>query len=361
MSTRRALLIGVAQYEHVNALPIDIVINDTNELQRVLSDANIGGFAEVTRLLDREATLPAICKELQQLAESSAEDDTVLIYFSGHGLNDALLPVEYNHSQEAPKLSNEKFSNLLEAIPAKQMVVMLDACHSGSAAHIKAIDSDQALVKQKPLIKSAFSNAAAESLQGDGRIIFTSSKDSEVSHIFKGDRNSVFTKHLIAALEGACVTKQDKFIKVLSVYQYLNAKVLADAQAQGKTQTPSLKADMSHDFVLLRNPQYTPPIQKPEIGEAGLTRDTLRALVKAFSERYPDGPVGGKVWDRAGGDVSRLDLSGNGRTQWHTAFRELDRGVGGVSLESLFEEALYDYPQSKQLIALQQQLLSVDA
>ena len=51
---------------------------------------------------------------------------------------------------------------------------------------------------------------------------------------------------------------------------------------------------------------------------------------------YPRGPGDGDVWADAGGDLSSLDLSGNGRTQWSRALRLLQNGGGGeISPSSL--------------------------
>ncbi len=56
---------------------------------------------------------------------------------------------------------------------------------------------------------------------------------------------------------------------------------------------------------------------------------------------YPSGPNDSNVWTDAGGDLSRLDLSGNGRTQWSRALRLLEKGGGGaISPKSLIGEML---------------------
>lgn len=56
---------------------------------------------------------------------------------------------------------------------------------------------------------------------------------------------------------------------------------------------------------------------------------TPAELLDLATELYPRGPLQNAVWERAGGDISRLELSGSGRTTWWHAVRLLERGGGG--------------------------------
>ena len=251
MSNRRALLIGIAQYDHYSNLPVDIIVHDINELKRVLGDGSNGGFDEIIPLLDKEATIKEIRYELNKLVDKCEEDDTVLIYFSGHGLGNSLMPVEYNIEKDEPKLSDQELSELLNKIKSDKVIVILDACHSGNAIYIPnkaGIQSDS--------FESYFDDKSAELLKGSGRIILTSSRGNQPSYILPGDSNSVFTKHLIRALDGDCVTKNDQYITVLDVYKYLSKKVDEDARSKNRKQNPMLKAEIDVDFKLKINPNY---------------------------------------------------------------------------------------------------------
>lgn len=59
---------------------------------------------------------------------------------------------------------------------------------------------------------------------------------------------------------------------------------------------------------------------------------------------YPQGPTQDAIWERAGGDVSRLNLSGNGRTQWWHALQLVRHGGGNVGEEDLLRAFAEDYP-----------------
>lgn len=72
---------------------------------------------------------------------------------------------------------------------------------------------------------------------------------------------------------------------------------------------------------------------------------------------YPRGPDEKSVWEESGGDISYLDLSGNGRTQWSRAIRYLEKGGGGkISITSLLERMLQEYDKNYELQYLRAQV-----
>jgi nucleoside phosphorylase len=65
---------------------------------------------------------------------------------------------------------------------------------------------------------------------------------------------------------------------------------------------------------------------------------------------YPRGPDDSSVWADAGGDLSTLDLTGNGRTQWSRAIRLLQNGGGGdISPSSLIDQMLRIFGKNYEL------------
>ena len=79
-----ALLIGVSEYElGLSSLPA--ATKDVEALCRVLKDPDLGGFDEVKSLINPK--LEAMQDEIETLFTGRAKDDLVLLYFSGHGIN----------------------------------------------------------------------------------------------------------------------------------------------------------------------------------------------------------------------------------------------------------------------------------
>lgn len=77
---------------------------------------------------------------------------------------------------------------------------------------------------------------------------------------------------------------------------------------------------------------------------------TPATLLELAVELYPQGPLQAAVWERAGGDVSRLHLTGDGRTQWWHALRLLEHGGGGnLGHQDLLRIFAYDHPRHRTL------------
>lgn len=89
-----ALLVGVSKYQRISSLP-DAILNDVKDVAATLSSPTYCGYAQenVVSLLNADATRNAVLEGLSDLAARAAEDDTVCIYFSGHGTVFTSLPV----------------------------------------------------------------------------------------------------------------------------------------------------------------------------------------------------------------------------------------------------------------------------
>ena len=346
----RALVIAVANYNEINRLPA-AVLNDARNISSALSSPDQCGYElpQVTTLLDNAATLQAIRDALAALASSSRSEDTVVIYFSGHGARlrergeerSLLLPVDCERKDPSgTSLSEEEFSKALAAIPAGRLLVVLDACHSGGAGSLKEagfLDLEYG-VAEKNLQQLA---------QGTGRVIMASSRASETSLILPGARNSVFTQHFLEALNGAARTHGDGLIRVFEVFNYVSEKVRRSVPGR---QHPIFKASELEDnfpIALYQGGRKTK-------GLADTSAVPWRQLEEIIADLYPAGPTDDEIWSRAGGDVSRLNLGGTGRTMWFAALRALRQGGGGanISVRSLVATALGDFPHHPELQAV---------
>ena len=86
LENAHALVIGIANYQHVNKLP-PTVLNDARDIRDLLVAPGHCGYPEdnVELLLDGQATQPAMGQALHELAARSEGESTVFIYISGHG------------------------------------------------------------------------------------------------------------------------------------------------------------------------------------------------------------------------------------------------------------------------------------
>jgi hypothetical protein len=81
-----ALVIAVSDYKEIKPLPATI-LNDARDVASVLTSGVYCGYASanVRLLLDRDASLAKIRDALAWLAKVAGPEDSVVVYFSGHG------------------------------------------------------------------------------------------------------------------------------------------------------------------------------------------------------------------------------------------------------------------------------------
>ena len=327
-----ALVVAVAAYPKATPLPA-AVLNDAREIAAVLTSPAHCGYnpINVTLLLDAQGTLDALRRELAVLATRTKSDDTVMIFFSGHGarLGDpanpesALIPFDYDPANvDSTLLSEAEFSDALARITAQRLVVLIDACHSGGAGSFKAGDDIE-------LPKLGFSEKSLDRLaKGAGRVLIASSRASEASLVLPGATNSLFTQHLVDALRGGARTHGDGLIRIFEVFNHVAEKVCSSAPGR---QHPIFKAsDLENNFAVA--------LDRGGMKSAGDTNasdaspDSWRKLEDVLADLYPAGPQDQDIWARAGGDLSRLRLAGTGRANLFAALRTLRQGGGGAGI-----------------------------
>ena len=353
-ATGYAVVIGVANYRNVCPLP-EAVLNDARDVAATLTSDACCGYEprNVHLLLDGDATLTRIRAALDSVAGNSGPDDTVVIFFSGHGarLGDpadpesALLPFECDgRTLETTSLSETEFSSALQRIPARRLLVLIDACHSGGAGSFKGQGMEESLTlgySEKSLGRLA---------QGVGRVLIASSRADETSLVMTNARNSVFTTRLLEALRGRGRTSGDGVIRVFEIFNHIAEMVKRTVPGR---QHPIFKAsDLEDNFPVALDRGGAKSNAPAAVSRA--VPDIWSQLGNILPDLYPAGPMDQEIWARAGGDLSRLRLSDTGRANWFAALRTLRLGGGGVGIrmESLIEAALEDYPHHPDLAAL---------
>lgn len=245
-----ALLVGVANYPHVRPLS-EKVLDDARDLAALLRSPEHCGYpaSQVEILLDGGAKASDIRAGLERLAQTARADDTVVVFFSGHGgriesgpdAGTYLIPFDCESKRlKETAIRADEFTSLLARVKAGRLVVLLDACHSGGAGEVKALDPEGEL--KAGIDEKTYAQLA----QGTGRVIMASSRSTEVSLVLPGMRNSLFTHHLLEALRGNAHSRGDGQILVLDVFHYVSDKVPAQA-----SQHPIFKAhDLEKNFPL---------------------------------------------------------------------------------------------------------------
>ncbi len=228
----RALLIGVGKYrlESANLPGIDLDIGMMKEVAEGL------GFkpAGIKVVMDQEATLDGVRQAFREwLIEGTGPTDRVLIYYSGHGtqlpdengdevdgLDEALTMHDLGRVMRNGKdtlagvLIDDEIAEILAKIPSKQVLMLIDACHSGTATRSLALGSQRLGVADgmpkvfrdplmRPATRSANFKPTTREATSSNYVAISAAADNEQS--IATSRGSVFT----LGVRDALIAKKD--------------------------------------------------------------------------------------------------------------------------------------------------------
>ena len=189
------LAVGIAAYAD-DKLRLYYAARDAQAVAaRLKEKGKPAPFQDVTVrvLTDKEATRAAILKELEALHKQMRPQDSAWVFYAGHGQRDDkgglyLLPVDVNLEKlKETGLAGDDLKAALVNLPG-QVLLVLDACHSGAAG-------------AGPLSTSSVSDELARELGRDenGVIVMCSSMARQQSLEDNENRQGAFT---LAVLEG---------------------------------------------------------------------------------------------------------------------------------------------------------------
>jgi uncharacterized caspase-like protein len=137
------LAIGINAYRN-SALNLNYSVPDASGVAEFFKTVPRSLFRDVrvVEIYDSQATRSNILDALQQLRKSRPED-AVLVYLAGHGETVAedwfFIPHDVIAPEQPDKLrlgglSSQELALELKNIPARKIVILIDACKSGAAA-----------------------------------------------------------------------------------------------------------------------------------------------------------------------------------------------------------------------------------
>jgi uncharacterized caspase-like protein/ABC-type phosphate transport system substrate-binding protein len=215
-----ALLIGVSEYEPGLA-PLPATIKDVEAMKQVLLHTDIGGFDEVTPLVNPQQHEMGVA--IQTLFDGRQKDDLLLLFFSGHGIKDESGKLYFSARNtrkniqgklfEATALAASSVHKFMSDSRSRRQVVILDCCFSGAFADDMAAKDDD------------FVDVRNE-LGGEGRAVLTSSTSTQYSFAQPGADTSTYTRYIVEGLKtGAADRDEDSWISVDELHEYAKSKV----------------------------------------------------------------------------------------------------------------------------------------
>ncbi|MCR5884849.1 polysaccharide deacetylase family protein [Rhizobacter sp. J219] len=326
-----ALVIGIDRYGKWPGL--QHAVRDAKAVHEALTTRFGFKPENVTALYDGEATRANILRALnERLADGSRikRDDRVLVFFAGHGGTRKLpsgrdvgylIPVDASLQDFATDaISMPQLQEVAEAISAKHVMFMVDACYSGLGLTRGGA--------------SASKNFLADNARRVGRQMLTAGgADQQVADDGPGG-HSVFTWTLLQALNGKADLNGDGVITGTELAAYVAPSVSAIAK-----QTPAfgnLPGSEGGEFV------FELPVERE--GLSGDTRQLDAAasqLAKRLDDAAPEAARPGTavqvtVKNLEGADVKLTTTAATALPPRVAAQRANDRGL------ALYRERRYD-------------------
>ena len=141
--TRRALLIGINEYQAVPSLAGSV--NDIAAMQAVLTTRWGFDSRNIRTLRDRAATRAGILGALTQFVREAGPNDITYVHYSGHGsqvqdltgdekdgLDETLVPYD-GRTSGVPDITDDELDAIFSKLHAASALIVLDSCHSGTA------------------------------------------------------------------------------------------------------------------------------------------------------------------------------------------------------------------------------------
>lgn len=188
------LSVGVAEYKDPEVPDLVYSGKDAIKFASVMKTQ----AKDVVTLTSGNATHDNILSVINTIAAQAVASDRFVMFFSGHGANSLIL------THDKPLYYSE-LNSALAALKSKEIVLFIDACHSGSIADDIA-------------------------LPGKDVVVMASSRKSEYS---REERNFVLTSYMTQALlkgmQGKADFDKNKQITVIELFKYIYQDVTSRA------------------------------------------------------------------------------------------------------------------------------------
>ena len=262
--------IGVSQFKNPN-LNLKYAVKDIRDLAKSFKAHNPNMIIDT--LIDKNVTRENILKLKQKLLKTTV-NDKVILAISGHGFLSDSLDFYYGtwdidpSKPEEHGLSYDELEWLLDSIPARKKLVLMDACHSGEvdkdeitdtdnksamgngvvarkgSKGVSVLQSDKSIGLQNSfeLMQELFTNLS----KGNGAFVISAAGGMQYAYEGEQWKNGVFSYAVMKGTkEGAADKNNDKIISVNELQDYVLNEVekLTNGHQKPTVRQESLEAD----------------------------------------------------------------------------------------------------------------------
>jgi hypothetical protein len=246
--TYRALLVANSTFpgDPHNLPELEGPRNDPALLRDALCDREAGLVPSDNVRLVTERTMAEVLREMEDFLRSGTRNDTLILYYSGHGLldqsNELFLCTRDTRTDRlrSTAIKASDIRQMIDESAAATTVILLDCCHSG---RFKGGDVPAALA-------------------GRGRFVVTSSRSGELANDTDvRNHASLFTHHLVQGmLHGAEDRDADGVVNLSELYDYVHQALAAHGR-----QVPQKRFEGDGDVPMALRTATTTAHPRPEL------------------------------------------------------------------------------------------------
>ncbi len=219
-----AVIIGVADYQNLEPQPVfpsawetyDLSYSDDSARRLEMELTPKCGADHVRVLLDSIASKAGVESAiLDWLAPNEDSDDTVLVYFSGHGNAEYLCPWDSLDWSDSNDISYSTFDGWLDVLDSQRVGIVLESCESGGyGAH----------------------------LEESGRVVIAASDADESAWAYGALESGVLSYYLVEGLEQISLTDTNgnHGTSLEEMFRYAQPKVVSYCAQDGISQHPQI-------------------------------------------------------------------------------------------------------------------------
>ena len=346
------LLIGVNQYQDGSLPSLRYAALDCQGLGEALSGATQAfpqkEFLIHHDLVPEKPTLATIQASLQRLVREAKPKDTVLTYFSGHGIVDpashqTVLCVADTQKQNALQtgLDLQAMLQMLGECEAHSQIVWLDACHSGNItlsgakrSGAKGQSAELALLNPTPQLLELLRQRAAKSR---GFYALLSCDQGQQSWEFPDLGHGVFSYYLMRGLRGEAAGA-DGVIDADGLYRYVYHQTLQYVE-QTNQQLRLVNQQKRNKRDTHFHSEYSPQTPKRIVEGVGETILGLKPQTTQIWQKRQALLIDGLIEHPPAAALSKLNSAIPGSL---TPIAEVLRGDGSFELQCFSPS---DYPE----------------
>jgi tetratricopeptide (TPR) repeat protein/uncharacterized caspase-like protein len=203
---KKALIIGVSDYEDKSLDPLPFCKNDAEEMHSLLT--SLGFDIPVYNMMVGEVKERKMKEAIANFFQDSGikSRDTILFYFAGHGVPDNSGEVYMASSEtnfRVPFIGSFPFQQLTKLMNGSfstRIITILDCCHSGAFELTTGSRGDPNDVAKKAHIDIEDKSNALK--QGRGKCLIAASESTQRAYEIKEKNHGIFTYYLLEGLKG---------------------------------------------------------------------------------------------------------------------------------------------------------------